>query len=343
MLYDITGNLLASTSEALVNTVNTVGVMGKGIALQFKKQFPNNYKAYQKACKEGKVVIGKMFVFEEQSLLSGKKLIINFPTKTDWRKPSEYNYIERGLEDLINVIQERNIKSIALPPLGAGNGGLDWVRVRLLIENFFHEVQCEIYIYQPNAEIQEVLMKERVDLTPARAMLLAVLFDLVRNGEFVSEFACEKVCYFLQRFGAEKELKLIFKPNTYGPYSGNVRHLLYALNGSYINGYSAKDAKPFEELGLIMDSEPDVLLYLEKHLQYKDVVEKTKSFLSGYYSSFALELLSSVDFIARSEGKHDYETVINHLQKWSKRKDKLFAKENFVEKAVRHLESAKLI
>ncbi len=343
MFHEKTGNIIESQAEALVNTVNTVGVMGKGIALQFKKEFPNNFKAYQQACANGLVKIGNMFVFEEVSLLRGKKLIINFPTKTDWRKPSEYDYIEQGLVDLVRIIKEHRPKSIAIPPLGAGNGGLDWSKVRDLIRKYLHEVDCDVYLYQPNATIKEALAKERAKLTPARAMLLAVLFDLVQHGEFVSEFACEKICYFLQRFGAEKELKLIFKPGTYGPYSGKVRHLLYALNGSYIAGYSSKDRRPFEPLELIRDSEKDVQTFLEKHPEHNAIVEKTTALLSGYYSNFALELLSSVDFIAQNEGKCDYETVLYNLRKWNTQKNHLFAKEEFVEKAVQHLKLMGLI
>ena len=187
------GNLLDSNAQALVNTVNTDGIMGKGIALQFKNQFPNNYKEYVKACKEGFISIGKLFVFEEDTLLNGKKLIINFPTKTTWRKPSEYSYIEMGLKDLVEIINKYNIKSIAIPPLGAGNGGLDWNIVKEMLLYHLEGLDCEIYVYEPNNAIKEVLRKERVPLTPARAMLLSVLFELVKNGEFIAEFSAEKV------------------------------------------------------------------------------------------------------------------------------------------------------
>ena len=207
-----TGNLLDSDAEALVNTVNTVGVMGKGIALQFKNMFPNNFKIYAKACKNDEVKTGKLLVVEEQSLLGGKKVIINFPTKTDWRKPSEYSYIEQGLSDLVQIIRVRGIKSIAIPPLGSGNGGLDWNKVKQILNKYLSGVDCRIYIYEPNAAIQEAMKKERVKLTPARAMLLSVLYDLVKNGEFVSEFAAEKIAYFLQRFGAKETFNLHFSP-----------------------------------------------------------------------------------------------------------------------------------
>jgi O-acetyl-ADP-ribose deacetylase (regulator of RNase III) len=136
MIHYVQGNLLDSKAEALVNTVNTIGVMGKGVALQFKQQFPENAKVYIKASKEGTIDIGKLLVTKDTSLHTGEKIIINFPTKTDWRKPSEYSYIEKGLQDLLSVIKEQGINSIALPPLGAGNGGLHWVKVKQILEHY---------------------------------------------------------------------------------------------------------------------------------------------------------------------------------------------------------------
>ncbi|MCJ8498604.1 macro domain-containing protein [Chryseobacterium salipaludis] len=340
MIHYKTGNLLDSEAEALVNTVNTVGVMGKGIALQFKNRFPNNFKLYAKACKNKELNVGQLLVTEEEDLLSGKKIIINFPTKTTWRLPSEYQYIESGLTALVKVIEEKNIKSIAIPPLGAGNGGLDWNRVKPILEKQLAAVDSDIYIYEPNAAIQEVLKKERVKLTPARAMLLSVLYELVRNGEFVSEFSAEKIAYFLQRFGAKETFKLEFQPNFYGPYSGKVKHVLYYLNGSYLMGYSSKDKKPFEELSLITDTEAEVEAFLNKpeNAVHKKTVEKTKAFLSGYYSPFGLELLSTIDYIISEKNTRNPEAITRELENWSGRKKTLFTNPKFVEIAIDSLE-----
>lgn len=340
MIHFKTGNLLDSEAEALVNTVNTVGVMGKGIALQFKNMFPNNFKLYASACKNKELKIGKLLVTEEEVLLLGKKTIINFPTKTNWRLPSEYQYIESGLAELLKVIKEKNIKSIAIPPLGAGNGGLDWNKVKQILEKYLSNLDCEIFIYEPSDAIKEVLKKERVKLTPARAMLLSVLYELVRNGEFVSEFSSEKIAYFLQRFGAKDTFKLEFQPNFYGPYSGKVKHVLYYLNGSYIMGYSSKDKKPFEELGLIPDAELDVNEFLNRpeNLTYKKIVEKTKSFLKGFYSPFGLELLSTIDFIISEKNSKTIESITKELEIWSDRKKTLFTNQKFIQIAVNNIE-----
>ena len=334
------GNLLESQAEALVNTVNTIGIMGKGIALQFKNQYPVNYKIYSKACREKSFNVGQLLVTKEASLLGGTKFIINFPTKTDWRKPSEYSYIEIGLQQLAKVIKENKIKSIAIPPLGAGNGGLDWNKVKTLIEKNLADTDCDIQIFEPNAVIQEAMKKERIKLTPARAMLLSVLFDLVKSGEFVSEFAAEKIAYFLQRFGAKDVFKLKFEPNFYGPYSGKVKHVLYYLNGSYITGYSSKDKKPFEELGLMMDAEDEVNSYLndEENSDNKMVIDKTKTFLSGFYSPFGLELLSSIDFIMIEKNVTSPEEISKYLNEWSERKQTMFNNPKFVSIAIKNLQ-----
>lgn len=345
MVSFIVGNILDSNAEALVNTVNTVGVMGKGIALQFKNQFPKNYKIYREACKNGELQVGTLLVTEEDTLLNGKKTIINFPTKTTWKKPSEYEYVEAGLKELVKVIQEKKLKSIAIPPLGAGNGGLDWNRVKEMMLDYLSPLNCHIEIYEPNYTVQEVLKKERVKLTPARAMLLSVLYDMVKNGEFISEFAAEKTAYFLQRKGAGEEFRLDYKQNFYGPYSGNVKHVLYYLNGSYIMGYSSKDKKPFEELQLIKDGEEEVdkFLSLPENSHYKEISENTKKLLNRFYSTFSLELLSTVDFIQHQTGANTVDEIQNALKKWSTRKATMFAEPKFINIALTNLENSDTI
>ncbi len=135
--------------------MNTVGVMGKGIALQFKERYPDNYRAYHKACKNGEIQIGKMFVFREADLQQGEKTIINFPTKKEWYKKSQYNYIEEGLKDLVKTIREHDIESIAIPPLGCGNGGLKWGKIKELMEKYLTVPDdVNIIIYEPNADVK---------------------------------------------------------------------------------------------------------------------------------------------------------------------------------------------
>lgn len=337
MIKYVKGDVLNSSAQALVNTVNTVGVMGKGIALQFKKAFPNNFKAYYEACKKKELQVGKMFVTYDSNLNTGQKLIINFPTKEDWRKSSEYSFIEEGLNDLVNVIDEYNIKSIAIPPLGAGNGGLVWEQVKRMINDKLSSLDIEVIVYEPTTYIAEQLKKERVKLTDARALLLYMLYDLVRNGEYVSEFSSEKVCYFMQRFGAEKYFRLAYQPKFYGPYSGKVRYLLTALNGSYIMGYSDMDKKPFEPLTLVADGYKQVVEYIESRQELKTILSKTTALLNGFYSDFALELLSSVDYIAHTENNIDKSFITDKLSKWSHRKSSLFSNDTYIDVSINHL------
>ncbi len=339
MIKYIKGNILDSNAHALVNTVNTMGVMGKGIALQFKKAYPNNFKAYEKACKADELKVGKMFVTLDSNTTSGERVIINFPTKTSWKKPSEYKYIEDGLENLAELIDKKSIKSIAIPPLGAGNGGLNWEKVKRIIEEKLMNLDIDIYVYEPTLQIQERLIKERIKLTDARALLLHVLYDLVSNGEYVSEFSSEKVCYFLQKFGAKKYFKLSFEPNFYGPYSGKVRFVLNALNGSYLMGYSDMNKKPFEPLTLLPDAYETVKNYVESDNELSEIANKTIVFLRGFYSDFALELLSSIDYISMKENTLDKQTIARGLEKWNDRKRTLFSNPKYLEISIKHLKS----
>ena len=149
MIRYTTGNLLDAPVEALVNTVNTVGVMGKGIALMFKERFPKNMAAYSQACKASQVATGRMFVTETGELM-GARWIINFPTKQHWRDKSKIEWIEEGLKDLRKVIINYEIKSIAIPALGAGLGGLDWEEVKSAIEDALIDLEgVNILVYEP--------------------------------------------------------------------------------------------------------------------------------------------------------------------------------------------------
>jgi len=310
--------------------------MGKGIALQFKKAFPENFKKYSKACKNGEIDIGRLLVTKENTI-HGEKIIINFPTKKDWRKPSEYEYIEKGLDDLTRIINEYKIKSIALPPLGAGSGGLIWGKVKKIIEQKLADLDIDIYVYEPTKEIKEDMKAERVKLTDARALMLYVFYDLVQQGEFVSEFSAEKICYFLQKFGAEDYFKLKYEPKYYGPYSGKVRYVLNYLSGSYIMGYSDLNKKPFEPLLLVSDGYDAVKDYIESKPELLSIAQKTINFLDGFYSDFALELLSTVDWIMKEKKTDDINLIKNELNSWSNRKRTILSDDRYIEIAVKHL------
>lgn len=344
------GNILESDAQAIVNTVNTVGVMGKGLALQFKEAYPENYALYRKACKTNQLSVGQMFITEFSDLCGGNRLIVNFPTKTTWRKPSEYSYIEEGLKALRKEIVSRNIHSIAIPPLGSHNGGLDWQKVKPMIEEILQDLNCDVRLYEPTDAIIDKMKLERVCLTPARAMMLNVICDLVSYGEFASEFAAVKIVYFLEKFGAKDIFKINFQPALYGPYSPKVRYVLHYLNGSYLMGMADLSRHPFDEIWVLNDTFNIVKDYfaLPENEPYKLICDKTKKYLQACYSNLSLELLASEDYLLANDpslvnwrSMDDDEIIrilITKLRSWNERKQHLFAdKEIFVRKIFNHI------
>lgn len=343
MIHYLTGDLLSSNAHALVNTVNTVGVMGKGIALQFKERFPHNYKIYKKACDGYQLIPGKLLVVHEQTI-SGEKIVINFPTKTDWKHKSSYAFIESGLVELVRIIEDEAIQSIAIPPLGCGNGGLKWEKVKPIMERYLNNLPVDIFIYEPNEAVKQVIqqqqIKKTVNLTPARAMLLYSLFSYESMGEHASLFVANKLAYFLQRLG--ENLKLNFIAHHYGPYAPQVAHVLYNLNGSYLTGMEQKSMKAFESLQLRYDKFDEVCAYIGSNLKIEQRrrLENLLVLISGFQSALSLEVLASVDFIKDQEGLLEKEQVFERLQNWSDRKKQLI-KERHVAVALEQLATYK--
>lgn len=332
--------MLKAKAEALVNTVNTVGVMGKGIALQFKETFPHNNKLYIDACKSKQLEPGKLLAVWDSNLLLGRKLIINFPTKTHWRYPSKYEYIEKGLVALVDLIKSKNIQSIALPPLGCGNGGLAWPRVKDMIIKYLGSLPVDITIYEPNATIKELLQKQEskkeVKLTSSRALLMYSLFAYENFGEYISLFAANKLAYFLQSMG--QPLKLQFKADAYGPYAVGVEKVLYTLNGVYLKGLEQQQAKPFEPLQLNYEKWNEINDFVEKNLEFeeKERLNNLVQLINGFASELSLEILATVAFILEQHPSYSFEQVMESVAKWSDRKKKLF-KESYVKTAYDHL------
>lgn len=342
MITYTTGNLLEADTEALVNTVNTVGVMGKGIALQFAERFKTNLKVYKEACKSGSLQVGQLLAVKDADM-HGERLIINFPTKKDWKHPSSYAYVEEGLKALVTLIKERHITSIALPPLGCGNGGLQWVKVKPMIEGHLGALGIRVVVYEPSAAIKQVLQKEavrEVKLTPGRAMLLHALFNFERLGEPASLFVANKLAFFLKLLGEAQLKRLEFKPANYGPYSVGVQHALYDLNGVYLKGLEQHDAKPFEELELNYERRSEVEEYITRTLNAEQHARlgRLTDLVAGFRSTYALELLSSVAYILSAEPQLDVPAIQERMKSWSKRKEALADADN-VRVAYEHLEA----
>lgn len=336
------GNLLDANVEAVVNTVNTVGVMGKGVALMFREAYPENFTAYAAACKRKEVVVGKMFVTENQAL-NGPRYIINFPTKKHWIHPSRMEFVTEGLADLARVIGEKQIHSVALPPLGCGNGGLQWPRVRQEIEQALSALPgVEIVVYEPTAAYQNTPKESGVEkLTPARAMLVELVRRYLVLGFECSNLEVQKLAYFLQRTilaqGLTNPLKLNFEPNKYGPYADNLRQLLNTLDGSYLHcPKRLADAGPLEQITVDYDRVPAVRAFVasEEGASYVAALDATEKLIDGFETPYLMELLSTVDWIQAENGEvMETPAIVNRLATWpggkeaARRKSKLFTPE----------------
>ena len=331
------GNIFDAQTEAIVNTVNLVGVMGKGLALQFKERFKNNFRLYKEACKNHTIGIGNSLVVREHTA-DRQLLIVNFPTKIHWRNPSKYEYIEQGLDNLVVIIRDNGIRSIAIPPLGAGNGGLHWDTVRQMIVEKLSQVDCDIVIYGPGYVAESVA--KTVSLTPARALMLYMLNRLEQEGYDATQFSAVKTVYFLQKFGAQDIFKLKFEPYHYGPYSDAVRHVLHGLDGAYIRGFADMSKKPFEPFGLVQDKLPEVIEMVDNNPMLVNIARRTCAFLEGFWDDFSLELLSSVDFIMANNPGITSREIHDKLCGWNPRKKQLFSDPRFTETAYRHLQDA---
>jgi hypothetical protein len=307
--------------------------------LQFKERFPVNFKIYSAQCKAKSVQIGKMLVVRDNSL-NGEKIIINFPTKTEWYKKSQYNYIEEGLIDLRRVIIEYEIKSIAIPPLGSGLGGLKWSNVKVLMNKYLGDLSdVNILVYEPNDDVKKILQqqgKKDVELTPARAMLLYSLFQYEKLGEPACVFAANKLAYFLQESG--EKLRLQFVPFTYGPYAQAIDKVLYNLNGKYLTGIEQMKVKAFEQLKLNYDRYDEVQEFIrknltaEQHIRLKNVFE----LIDGFETSLALEVLSSIHYLLAQDPHLNVDQLLEKIQSWNERKKGLIDKDH-VESALKRL------
>lgn len=322
MIRHMKGDILQAQVEALVNTVNCVGVMGRGIALQVKKAFPANYNAYLAACQRGEVRPGKMFVFDAGPL-SWPRYIINFPTKRHWRNKSRIEDIEAGLVSLIEEIQARNINSVAIPPLGSGLGGLDWNEVRPLIERAFEVLpHVDILLFEPSTtKTPRYIDRSRIPaMTPGRAALVGLIDRYLRAllDPTVTLLEIHKLMYFLQVAGEPLRLRYVKAP--YGPYAENLRHVLRAVEGYLIMGYADGGDAPDKPLTLIPGAIQDAEIFLNKHSDTRERFERVVRLVEGFETPFGLELLATVHWLVEKEHMRVYEDLVKAVYDWAPRK-----------------------
>ena len=318
-----TGDILSEDTEALVNTVNCVGIMGRGIALQFKRAYPDNFKAYAARCKRKEMRPGRVFVFDTHATVN-PRFIINFPTKRHWRGKSRIEDIESGLTSLVREIRLRGIRSIAVPPLGSGLGGLNWPGVRARIEAALEVLDdVEVVIFEPGGGPAHNSVKPVGDLprmTPGRAALIGLLdkYLLGLLDPFVTLLEAHKLMYFMQVAG--EPLRLKFTKGHYGPYAENLRHVLNAIEGHFVTGYEDGGDAPDKELELVPSAVEAARAFLAEKAITRGRFERVAGLVDGFESPFGLELLATVHWVATALGARTPDEAVARTYAWNARK-----------------------
>ena len=303
------GNLVEASADALVNTVNEVGVMGKGIALQFRDAFPESAREYMEAAREGRVTVGKVLVTKNPSLLK-PHWIFHFPTKRHWRQPSELAWIRDGLKDLARILASKRIQSIALPPLGCGNGGLEWSQVKREIEGALSGLtHVDIIVFEPTDTYQNAPKRAGVEtLTPARALMAEMIRRYEILGLDCSILEVQKLAWFLsrvlERTSLPDELALQFTANKFGPYADKLRFLLDKLDGSYLHSEKRlADAKPLDTIRFedAMAGRLRDYFASEEGALYRPALDSATAVIEGFESPYGMELLATVDWLVHEE------------------------------------------
>jgi O-acetyl-ADP-ribose deacetylase (regulator of RNase III) len=313
------GDILAAEAEALVNTVNCVGVMGRGIALHFKHTYPGNFQAYAAACRRGEVRAGRMFVFETG--LMAPRWIINFPTKRHWRGKSRIEDIEAGMKALVDEIRSREIRSIAIPPLGSGLGGLSWDEVRPIVDRGLAEVpDVRAIVFEPGGSSPEPVAARAPKMTAGRAALVGLIRRYLTGmmDTSISLLEVHKLMYFLQEAG--EPLRLRYAKALYGPYADNLRHVLQAVNGHLIGGYTAGGDAPDEQVTLLPGAVERAEAFLAAHPQTEQRFDRVSALVDGYETPFGLELLSTAHWAATEEPVENGESIVERFYAWGPRK-----------------------
>ena len=328
------GNLLTSPAEALVNTVNTVGIMGRGIALQFKQAYPAMFREYERACKAGEVRLGSVHVFDLGGLAGGPRWIINFPTKGHWRAGSRMVDIDAGLKDLVATIRKLHIRSIAIPPLGCGNGGLDWDEVRPRIEAALAEVpEVEALVYSPAGAPEAAAMPvrtERPKMTMGQAAMIALMDRYLKAllDPFISLLEIHKLMYFLQEAG--QPLRLNYEAKSFGPYATNLRQVLIRMEKHYTQGYGDGKDTPTQTIEVLPGAVEEAHRFLAGDETIRARMSRVTALIEGFEDSYGLELLSSVHWVMKEKpaARESAEVAVTEVHRWNARKQHTLKKEH---------------
>jgi O-acetyl-ADP-ribose deacetylase (regulator of RNase III) len=298
--------------------------MGRGVALQFKKAFPANFKAYEAACKRHDVQPGRMFVYET-GFVGNPKFIINFPTKRHWKGKSRIEDIESGLHALADVIKERHIRTVAMPPLGSGLGGLHWPDVRRRIEAFARELpDVSFTVFEPRADSSDAdTVKSKADaprMTAGRAALIELMRQYLDGllDPFVTLLEVHKLMYFMQEAG--EPLRLRYVKALYGPFAENLPHVLRAIDGYFVAGYGDGGESPNKELTLVPGAVEEAEAFLTDHGDVRARFARVADLVEGFETPFGLELLSTVHWVSHHEAIDRNDDLVRAVYSWSDRK-----------------------
>lgn len=314
MITCVTGDLLQSDAQCLVNTVNCEGYMGKGIAYQFKLAFPENNIDYVKACKTGKLHIGTLHYYLEK-----EKIIVNFPTKDKWRAKSKIEYIDVGLDQLIILIERLNICSIAIPPLGSGNGGLRWADVKQLIFKKLSPLsagkQIDIFIYEPSKNYAAIPASE-----PQLSLSALVLMQIKLHLRKFNSLRLQKTAYLMDFFGQQPYFH--FEKHKFGPYdhaidviSKRIKEFQQYYNtGSTSEAYELAYKKLTSEA---VDAKLNALIPL---------IERSAHYVNDISSDSHLECIATLLFLLQTNGPTAEDQLIQDFQAWSEDKAKRFSR-----------------
>lgn len=325
------GNLFDSKAQTLVNTVNCVGVMGKGIALEFKKRYPLMFSEYTEKCKMHDVKPGKPYLYHDNTGVS----VLNFPTKDNWRSPSKLSYIIDGLDWFVKNYEELGIKSIAFPPLGCGNGGLSWELVGPIMYNKLNTLPIDIEIYAPfgtkaehvsvsylcdnykeyNADVEGI---KNTSVRHSWYLILEVIKSLNANrySLHVGRVIFQKICYILTRLGVDTGFA--FTKGSYGPYSDDIKKATVALSNANLI-YEKSFGNMVEvtvDNGFMLHSDE----YSKDEL---DAINKTVDLFSRVKNTEQVEMIATViyafDQLLNENHNVSDEDVYEYVMEWKKR------------------------
>lgn len=323
-----TGNMFDSSAQCLVNTVNCEGYMGKGIAYQFKERFPENNRNYVRACKEGRFSVGEILFFEEDG-----RLIANFPTKDRWREKSKYSYIESGLKALRDGIKERKVSSVAIPPLGCGNGGLDWMIVKEKILETFGSFSGDVFVFEPTSTIVQ-RTSEKPRMSASHLVLMKLKLGL--NPAGFGKLRLQNAAYFMNVFSGMDYFR--FEKYKFGPYS----HSIDVLSGQIrlfqeVYGVDTSEAERILYDSIVSDSVKSTVA------KFEVPIGQSVHFVNSIASDKELETAATIVAIAKENPEFGDEGIVDEfLNDWPKQNIERFSADD-VSKSIERLVSSGIL